>query len=179
MPVRRLAPADAPAYRALMLDAYARHPEAFTSTVAEREPLPLAWWEARLPEGDSPGSLTVGAFDANGALVGAAGLLFETRERWRHKATLFGMVVAPAARGTGLGRALVDALLAAARARAGLRTVQLTVTQGNAAAQRLYEAAGFRVFGIEPLAVAHGDGFLDKLHMACDLQAPRPSGPEA
>ncbi|MBS0426345.1 MAG: GNAT family N-acetyltransferase, partial [Proteobacteria bacterium] len=47
MPVRRLAPADAPAYRALMLDAYARHPEAFTSTVAEREPLPLAWWEAR------------------------------------------------------------------------------------------------------------------------------------
>jgi catechol 2,3-dioxygenase-like lactoylglutathione lyase family enzyme/RimJ/RimL family protein N-acetyltransferase len=175
MPVRRLAPADAPTYRALMLDAYARHPEAFTSTVAEREPLPPAWWEARLPEGDAPGSLTVGAFDANGVLVGAAGLLFETRERWRHKATLFGMVVEPAVRGAGLGRSLVDALLAAARARPGLRTVQLTVTQGNTAAQRLYEAAGFRVFGVEPMAVAHGDGFLDKLHMACDLQAPHKS----
>lgn len=173
MPLRRLTPADAPAYRALMLDAYAGHPEAFTSTVAERAPLPLAWWEARLPEGDAPASLTVGAFDANGALVGAAGLLFETRERWRHKATLFGMVVVPAARGAGIGRALVDALLAAARARPGLRSVQLTVTQGNEAALRLYEAAGFRIYGNEPMAVAHAQGFLAKLHMACDLHAPR------
>jgi len=176
MPLRRLSPADASAYRALMLAAYASHPEAFTSTVAEREPLPLAWWEARLPEGESPDSLTVGAFDAQGPLVGAAGLHFETRERWRHKATLFGMVVEPGSRGAGRGRALVEMLLAAARARPRLRTVQLTVTQGNAAAQRLYEAAGFRVFGVEPMAVAQGGGFLGKLHMACDLYAP-PTAP--
>ena len=46
--VRRLVPADAVAYRARMLDAYERHPGAFTSTVAERGALPLRFWEERL-----------------------------------------------------------------------------------------------------------------------------------
>jgi hypothetical protein len=40
--VRRLGAADAPAYRALMLSAYLHHPEAFTSSHAERVDLPLA-----------------------------------------------------------------------------------------------------------------------------------------
>jgi len=179
MTVRRLAPPDAPAYRALMLDAYARHPEAFTSTVAERAPLPLAWWTGRLPEGEVPASLTMGAFDAQGALVGAAGLAFEPRERSRHKATLFGMVVLPRAQGNGTGRALVEALLAAARARPGLRQVQLTVTEDNLPALRLYARCGFRAFGREAGAVAMGgDRFLAKIHMACELHAaPVPGTP--
>jgi hypothetical protein len=49
--VRRLAPPDAAAYRALMLDGYARDPEAFTATVAERAALPLAFWQARVAPG--------------------------------------------------------------------------------------------------------------------------------
>jgi hypothetical protein len=48
MPIRRLVPDDAQAYRALMLEAYERHPDAFTSTATERAALPLSWWEARL-----------------------------------------------------------------------------------------------------------------------------------
>ena len=49
--LRRLRPDDAPAYRALMLQAYAEQPYAFTSSVAERAGLPLTWWAARLSEG--------------------------------------------------------------------------------------------------------------------------------
>lgn len=72
--VRRLVPADVPAYRALMLDAYARHPEAFTSTVEERASLPPAWWETRLRTDADAAEVVYGAFDAAGALIGAAGL---------------------------------------------------------------------------------------------------------
>lgn len=50
------------------------------------------------------------------------------------------------ARGMGVGRALLDAFLAAADA-AGFWTVQASVFPENAASLRLHEAAGFRVVG--------------------------------
>jgi len=171
--VRQLNAADAQAYRAVMLDAYATHPSAFTSTVEERAALPLGWWMQRLgADNDGGESIVYGAFDDCGALVGAAGLSFETRQRTSHKATLFGMSVTASARRAGFGRRLVLALLDHARARGHLRLVQLTVTEGNEAAQKLYEDCGFRVFGTEPLAIAVGDALLAKVHMWCDLDAP-------
>jgi ribosomal protein S18 acetylase RimI-like enzyme len=69
----------------------------------------------------------------------------------------------------GLGRQLVVAALGVARARDDIKVVQLTVTQGNSAAQTLYEHCGFSVFGVEPFAVAVGEGFVSKVHMWCDL----------
>lgn len=160
--IRRLVPSDARAYRSLMLEAYARHPDAFTSSAEERAALPLSWWEARASE------MVFGAFDA-GQLVGAAGLSFETREKTRHKASLFGMYVAPAARQGGIGRQLVEAVLEHARQRGGIRLVQLTVSDGNDGARRLYERCGFVQFGLEPMAVALGNGFVAKVHMWCPL----------
>jgi GNAT superfamily N-acetyltransferase len=50
--------------------------------------------------------------------------------------------VRASARGTGLGRALVDKSLAVARER-GCKRVELDVQSDNAAAMRLYESAGF------------------------------------
>ena len=86
--------ADAPAYRALMLEAYERHPDAYTSSVAERAALPLSWWESRLAEDPRLRELVVGAF-RDEQLAGVAGMSFETREKARHKATVFGMYVRP------------------------------------------------------------------------------------
>ncbi|KEZ64645.1 GNAT family acetyltransferase, partial [Pseudomonas syringae pv. syringae FF5] len=51
-----------------------------------------------------------------------------------------------------------------------LRVVQLTVTQGNTEAVGLYERMGFVTFGLEPLAVAVGNGFVAKVHMWKDLR---------
>lgn len=169
MKIERLRPAHASAYRQLMLEAYAAHPEAFTSSVAERAARPLSWWEARLSASPDAHEQVFGAVDADGSLAGAAGLAFETREKARHKATLFGMYVPEPQRGRGLGRALVRAVLDSARQRPGVRVVQLTVTQGNPAAQTLYERCGFVPFGLEPLAVAVGDAFVTKVHMWCRL----------
>jgi ribosomal protein S18 acetylase RimI-like enzyme len=52
------------------------------------------------------------------------------------------LFVDPAARGAGLGRALIDATLDRARAR-GCRRVELDVNEANDTAIRLYESAGF------------------------------------
>ena len=152
-----------------MLDAYTLHPEAYTSSAEERGALPLSWWESRLAEDQRPAELVLGAFHA-GELAGVAGLSFEAREKARHKATLFGLYVRPESRHLGLGRQLVEAALAQAGARPGVRLVQLTVTQGNDDAHRLYARHGFVDFGLEPLAVAVGGGFVAKIHMWCPLR---------
>jgi GNAT superfamily N-acetyltransferase len=55
-----------------------------------------------------------------------------------------GFGVVPSRRGRGLGRRLMAALLESARA-AGVRRLTLEVLRENAAALRLYEAAGLRV----------------------------------
>ena len=92
-----------------------------------------------------------------------------TRPKTRHKALLLGMYVEPELRGQGLGRQLVEALLAEARRRDGLRQIALTVTEGNAAAEALYQRSGFSRFGLEPLAVLERGRFLNKIHMVCLL----------
>lgn len=164
MQLIRLTPAHAQAYRTLMLEAYGCHPDAFTSSVEERAALPLSWWERRLQVGDAADEMVWGA-TVKGQLAGVAGLAFERREKTRHKCTLFGMYVAQAHRSRGCARALVDWLLQQAAARPGVRLVQLTVTEGNAAAQRLYGDCGFQTFGVEPDAVAVGDRYVAKVHM--------------
>lgn len=169
--VRRLVPADASIYRTLMLEAYEHHPEAFTSSLAERAALPRSFWEARLAAGAEPRELVVGAL-RDGVLAGAAGIEFESREKARHKATLFGMFVLSGFRGSGLGHMLVEAALAAARVRPGVRIVQLTVTEGNAAARRLYERFGFVAFGVEPYAVMIRGDYVSKVHMWRDFAVP-------
>jgi ribosomal protein S18 acetylase RimI-like enzyme len=168
--IRRLVTADADVYRALMLRAYATHLVEFTSTPAESKGHPISWWEKRIGDDADAHSSTCafGAFDGT-ALVGAVALEFETREKTRHKATLIGMYVAERARGSGAGRQLVEAAKAAARAREVVNVVQLTVTDGNAAARALYDRCGFVAFGIEPRAVFAECQYRSKVHMWCNL----------
>lgn len=153
-----------------MLEAYELHPDAFTSSISERGSLPLSWWETRLKAEAQPSDMVLGAFRGP-RLAGVVGLSFDTREKARHKAQLFGMYVPSEFRKSGMGKALVLAVLEHAQRRPGVRIVQLTVTQGNDAAQGLYERCGFVPFGIEPFAAAVGQDFVSKVHMWCNLRA--------
>jgi RimJ/RimL family protein N-acetyltransferase len=163
--IERLDASHALDYRALMLEAFDLHPQAFTSSVRERAAMPLGWWESRLT---SKLDLVLGAFE-DGRLAGIVGLAFEPREKARHKVTLFGMYVTPGVRQRGLGYELVQAALAEAQHHGGLRLIQLTVTAGNDAAFNLYRRCGFVQFGLEPMAVRVGEDYFDKIHMWREL----------
>ena len=173
MPINRLTPEHAAAYRALILQAYALHPHAFTTSATERTGFPLSWWENRLAAGDDAKEVLFGAWE-QGVLVGLAGLSFEVREKARHKATLFGMYVDAQHRSLGLGRQLVAAVLDYGRSRNGTLLVQLTVTEGNATAVVLYTSFGFAPFGTEPFSVRVGDAYVAKVHMWCRLHGGLP-----
>ena len=59
MAIELLEASHAKAYRQLMLEAYALHPEAFVSNLSDRERLPLSWWQGQL---DDELSAMLGAF---------------------------------------------------------------------------------------------------------------------
>jgi ribosomal protein S18 acetylase RimI-like enzyme len=82
-------------------------------------------------------------------LIGVVGIQREGRRNLRHKALIFGMYVAPAARKKGIGRALLDQTVSHAARMSGLRQVNLCVNAANASAIAMYRAAGFEAFGIE------------------------------
>jgi L-amino acid N-acyltransferase YncA len=64
--------------------------------------------------------------------------------------------VEPAARGCGIGRRLLDTLIASTEA-AGIWTIQSGIFPENTASLALHEAAGFRVVGIrERIGQHHG-----------------------
>jgi RimJ/RimL family protein N-acetyltransferase len=117
-------------------------------------------------------SVILGAFGPE--LVGLAGCFRMEGRKSAHKALIWGMYVAPEARGHGTGRALLDAAIAQARAWPGLEQVHLAVMTANAPARTLYLAAGFEVFGLERRALRVGDRYVDEEHMVLHL---RPLGP--
>jgi ribosomal protein S18 acetylase RimI-like enzyme len=167
MNIRRLSPSDATAFRALRLSALLDTPESFVASHEEEKDRPLAYFEERLLQ--RPGHAVFGAF-ADDALVGLAGLARETALQLAHKCNLWGMYVAPSARGHGVARDLLQSALAHARATPGVAKVTLSVDSQNVAAIALYESLGFVVFAREADAVRlHGQSRDDlQMHLRFD-----------
>lgn len=100
---------------------------------------------------DNPGTAVLVA-ERDGAIVGAAVVFFHASHRI---ARLYSIAVAPEARGAGIGEQLLMAAEREARRR-GRETFRLEVRTDNAAARRLYERRGYRVFGTK--AAYYEDG---------------------
>jgi GNAT superfamily N-acetyltransferase len=165
MQIRRLEIPDAPVYRELRLRGLREHPDAFTSSFEEENLRPPADTEKRLAA--TSDTVMWGGF-LEGALAGVVGMTRETRLKNRHKATLVAMYVAPEYGGRGLGLALVNTVVQAAKA-AGVELLVLTVTEGNRQAAALYERAGFAAFGVEPDAIRVNGVPFGKQHMYLQL----------
>lgn len=142
MTLRAAQPEDWERLRDVRLAALRDAPDAFASTLEATEGLPQWRWEG-WATGDDWGAELVTFVEepsADAPFTGlATGAIFHDD---RSTANLFAMWVAPSARGAGLGRALVDAILEWARER-GAAHVILRISEGNQAARRLYGSAGF------------------------------------
>lgn len=93
------------------------------------------------------------------------------RPRLRHKGNVYGVYVAPAARGLGVGSGLLLALIAWARGCPGLLQLHLSVSVTQEAARRLYARHGFRVYGLEPRALRIEGRDIDEEHLCLMLDA--------
>lgn len=167
MSVRRLEAPDAAALHALRRESLERHPLAFGSSPDEDR---MRTVEATAAHLAAPDQAVFGAFEGD-SLVGLLGLRRGERIKYRHKASIWGVYVAPAGRGRGHGRALFEAALAEARRWPGLEKLELSVTSAAPEALALYEAAGFRVWGREPRSLCHEGQCVDEIYLSLDLTA--------
>ena len=169
MDIRALVEAEAADFWALRLRALCEHPEAFGQSFEEAQATPIDKVARRLrDENSAPDNYILGAFDAVGQLCGTVGLRRERLRKMRHKAFIWGMYMAPEARGQGVGRSLVVEALERARALPELEQVRLSVWTG-AAARALYLSLGFEIYGVERHALKVDDGYTDEEHMVLFL----------
>jgi ribosomal protein S18 acetylase RimI-like enzyme len=157
--IRQLTPLDASAVRTLRLSALQESPTAFGKSYNEEAADPVAETEKRLAA--RPGNVLLGAF-VNDALVGTVGVTRESMKKMAHKAGLWGMYVAPAHRGAGIGRQLVNQAVMQASSFAGVRQVTLYVNAINTAALALYQSVGFVTYGVEPCGMQVDGVFYDE-----------------
>ena len=163
--IRLLREEDAQAYVKLRREALLDAPLVFASSPADdlsSDPEAVRAELRRAPE-----FVIIGAFEDH--LIGAVGVYRDRHLKSSHKTHLWGMYVVPSHRRQGVATDLLDAAIRHARALPGVCWIHLSVTSAAPAAQRLYERAGFRVWGAEPDALSHDGQSVVEYHMALRL----------
>lgn len=160
MKIRVLNASDAQVYQEVRLSALKLNPEAFGSTY-ERE---VKFSRDSIAERLEPGKdrFVLGAFNDKGTLVGIVTFMRETSLKTSHKGNVYGMYVAPDARGQGLGKSLLVELIKRAKTFEGLEQIHLTVISVNHSAKKLYKSLGFEVYGVEKNALKFNGAYFDE-----------------
>ena len=161
---------DADVYRDIRLESLRNAPTSFGALLDEEAARDRRAFAARLTETNM-----FGAF-SDTTLTGTAG--YERLSgKAAHAGWVIGVYVQPGARGTGVGRALIAALLDAAKAD-GLLCLRLAVNATNTPAMALYRGAGFRYYGTEHAALLHDGHYHDEHLMELFLRSPGPAAPD-
>jgi ribosomal protein S18 acetylase RimI-like enzyme len=168
LPISLLEPADASALFALRRESLREEPLAFLAS--PEDDLASSEETVRALLSRAPQAVVFGARAPQ--LVGLVGLHCGGARKAAHKANLWGLYVAPAWRGRGVGMQLVQAAVAHARTLPGVSAVRLGVSESALSARRLYERCGFVPWGIEPDAIRHEGRSLAECHMQLALSTP-------
>jgi len=167
MKIRVLQASDARPYQQLRLNGLQQDPDAFGSTY-EREVLfsPETIADRITP---TAGKFVLGALTKRDELAGIVTFVRDSSLKTAHKGHIFGMYVSPAHRGQGIGKLLLQDLIARARIREGLEQINLTVISTNTAAKKLYRSVGFETYGVERNALKFNGRYFDEDLMVLPL----------
>ena len=107
--------------------------------------------------------------EVDGKIAGMAGInCINTAEKTRHRAS-FGISIAKAWWGLGIGRALTEACIECAKA-AGYLQLELEVVADNRRAAELYKSAGFIEYGRNPKGFrSRNSGWQENVLMRLEL----------
>lgn len=161
MEIRKLIGDEAKAqFWAVRLRALREYPASFGEEYADAAALLPEQISHRWQWVTSNDNFILGAFDPE--MIGTAALARDEGAHKRHKAEVWSVYVAAEAQGRGIGRALLQELIAIARTIEGLEQLYLGVEVNNMAAIHLYESLGFTPYAMERHAMKLGDYYVDE-----------------
>ncbi len=163
--IRQASVDDAAALRELRLEALAKHPQAFAADSATTAAEPASLWAERIAAYASGNTAVVYVAEAEGGLVGMAGLARGHWPKTQHGATFWGVYVREEWRGLHVAEALLQGCITWARGQ-GVEVVKLGVITTNAPAIRCYARCGFAVYGVDPQVIRCDGISYDELLMA-------------
>ena len=143
--IRRLAPSDVVAYRAIRLESLKNDPDNYGSTFEEESNSIQLVFEKYILE-QTPGNRMYGAFDAD-VLIGISGLFGDTRQRVLHRAKVTQVYIDPRYRGKGIAKKLLSHLIKEAFDIESMESLQLEAVDSNKTAVGLYQSLGFVSYG--------------------------------
>lgn len=164
--IRRLGNIDVGAMQQLRREALGSNPLAFSSSAEDDRTLDSSFVERSVSS--SAESAIFGAVE-NDRWVGMVGVYRIEGRKENHRAQLWGMYVTPTVRRRGIGLALLYAAIEQASTWSGVSQLQLSATGAAGDARRMYERAGFRVWGCEPRALQWEGQFVDEYHLVLPL----------
>jgi ribosomal protein S18 acetylase RimI-like enzyme len=167
--IRQLDRKDREGYFRLRLRGLEEYPQAFATSAEEWQSASAEKIDALLLLSEENKEPILGAFNSSAEMVGSVCLIPETREAVRHKASLSALYVEPDWQQKGIGRQFVAETLTLARERPDLLLVRLVVDSENIVGLRLFERAGFFLYGREPQARRVRDNYYDQSYMLCFL----------
>lgn len=168
--IRQLREEDAEAYARLRRQALLDSPLSFASS--PEDDVTAAAGAARDQVSRGPESVIFGAFEHD--LVGMVGVQRDRHLKQAHRASVWGMFVDSGYRGRGLGAALLDAAIRHASGLDGIEWIHIGVSSTAPDAHRLYERAGFEVWGTEEDALRYEGTVATEYHMAMRVESGRP-----
>lgn len=163
--IRALTDADLDAYVVHRAEALIDTPMAFAASPDDDFAANVDTLREQLKK--APDWILIGAFEEK--LIGSCGLIRDRHVKAAHKMHLWGMYVTPPHRGRGLGEQLLSAAIEHARSVSGVDWIFLGVTSAASTARRLYERAGFEIWGNEPDALRIGNTSVVEHRMALRL----------
>ena len=134
-------------------------------------PADIAPWLAEWHGASTTGRAGLALCRINGQVEALGGWQAAREGPLAHVVQLSKIMVHPDARSFGLGRRVIDALIERADV-FGAELLTLGLRGNNHGAQALYEACGFKTWGILPNGVAVGDDRFDDVRMYRQLRLP-------
>jgi len=174
--IRLLNPQDAEAYLELRLKSLRLAPLASSSSFEEESQSDVASIRNRLERQVQTGCAFVGAFDA-GRLIGLVCLHRERRTKNQHKAMMWGLFVEEEYRHRGIGRALLEKVIAICHASSALTQLRTTIASDLTFGLELYRSLGFVTFGLEEDSLRIDGKSYDVEYMALRLRQQPPDTP--
>lgn len=160
-----------PRYKALRARALRDHPDAFMETAEAFEARSVESIAARMRESAAIGGITLVAELPGKGLVGTASVGVGSTPKDAHRGVVWGVYVAPEARGMGVGQRLMREIIARASRNPSLRNLHLAVVRSNDRALQLYESLGFSQYGLDIDALYVNGELLSEVLMSMDLRA--------
>lgn len=138
-----------------------RYPEEFADLTIEQE-------KAFIREAcQSPNGLMIVCL-VDGKIAGNCQIAFRTGMKDRHRASV-AIALLQEYWSLGIGTRMFEEMTQAAKARGGVRQIELDFIEGNSRARALYEKMGFRITGVRPDAIQMKDGSFANEYMMLRL----------